>query len=90
MEHEQSSKSSSNNNSNNNNRGNNNRNNSSRGRISTGRGNFHRDIEVPILYWNQAAVNSNYNIWKEKLISYASKRYQYITHILENNEEYPI
>ena len=45
---------------------------------------------VPILYWNQNIARNNFANWRDKIIIYASMNYQHITHILENDEEYPI
>jgi hypothetical protein len=48
------------------------------------------DKRVPILFWNQNISKNNFTNWKEKLMTYASMNYQYITHILENDQEFPI
>ena len=73
---------------------------SSRGRFNNRSSNNHRsqmssvgqqfdDKRVPILYWNQNISKNNFSIWKEKL-TYASMNYQFITHVLENDREFPI
>ncbi len=60
-----------------------------RSQMSSG-GHQFDDRRVPILYWHQNISKNNFSTWREKIIIYASMNYQHITHILENDEEFPI
>jgi hypothetical protein len=46
--------------------------------------------KVPNLNWSSHVTRNNFHDWKDKLLIYAAMNYKYMSHILENDEEYPI